>query len=194
MSVSCVSKVNEVALFSDEIEPVALRAVPGADFAGFTLDAEAPRVELAEDGDVHRGGADPDVVLQEAAACHLAAAVAAGGTGTVFHGTAQRSRAAGSGEVHGCVGFCSDRETMVPMHWHRAEDRPSKSACEVSCRAGPWKWTGQRLPAFLRPALRHATQGVWVPRATTQEGAMTSAAVPFTHGACLLSKLPLRRE
>jgi hypothetical protein len=83
---------------------------------------------------------------------------------------------------------------MVPMHWHRAEDRPSKSACEVSCRTGPWKWTGQRLPAFLRPALCLATQGVWVPRASAQEGAPTSAAALFTHAACALSKHALRDD
>jgi hypothetical protein len=83
---------------------------------------------------------------------------------------------------------------MVPMHWHRAEDCPSKSACEVSCRTGPWKWTGQRLPAFLRPALRLSTQGVWVPRASAQEGAPTSAAALFTHGACALSKRSIRGE
>lgn len=79
---------------------------------------------------------------------------------------------------------------MVPEHSRRAEDRPSNVACEVSCRTGPWKWTGQWLPTFLRPALNLATQGVWVPRATTLEGVATSAARVFTHGLRVLSKRP----
>ena len=85
---------------------------------------------------------------------------------------------------------------MVPEHSHRAEDRPSNVACEVSCRTGPWKWTGRWLPTFLRPALGLSTQGCWVPRATILEGMAASAALLSTHERGILSKrrLKINRE
>jgi hypothetical protein len=94
-------RFHDRALFGDELQTLTLWTAPGTDFTGFVAHAEDPGIELAEDRLIHRRGADPHVVLQEASACHRGAALAAGQAGRRFRqapvtGAADRGRCHGS--------------------------------------------------------------------------------------------------
>ena len=76
--------------------------------------------------------------------------------------------------------FCTGR-SWSPRHLTKRRGPPSQSACEVSCRAGPWKWSQSVLPRLVSPFLRACGghTGGWFPRAGHQEGRPASAASPF---------------
>ncbi len=76
--------------------------------------------------------------------------------------------------------FCTGR-SWSPRHLTKRRGPPSQTACEVSCRAGPWKWSRSMLPCPVSPFLRACGghTGGWFPRAGHQEGRPASAASPF---------------
>ncbi len=110
--------------------------------------AHQPHFEASCDGAVGWDWANPDVVVEEKSLGHRAAAIAAGDTGRGIR-QAPNGGAAGRSQVHGCgftVGFCRtvshpakavlSGETMVPMHSHRAEDRPPKLPARLAVGLG----------------------------------------------------------
>jgi len=76
--------------------------------------------------------------------------------------------------------FCTGR-SWSPRHLTKRRGPPSQTAYEVSCRAGPWKWSRNLLPGFVSPFLCAfgGRSGGWFPRARRQEGRPASAASPF---------------
>lgn len=126
--------------------------------------AHQPHFQASCDGSVGWYWTDPDVVVKEKSLRHWAVAVAAGHAGRGVWQAPNRG-AAGRSQVHGydfTVSFCRrvshpakavlSGETMIPMHSHRAEDRPPKLPARLAVGLGLGSDPSGGFPPLCAPS------------------------------------------